>query len=87
MATSENPFPEKLKQNKQSYVSGIKKSVVGSSHSNQPPLYYDDTINASLVRSTEQDMLFDSSHELSSARSGLTGSSSQTFRDTQIDTL
>ena len=75
MATSENPFPEKTKQKKHSYVSGIKKSVVGSSSSAQQPLYYDDTINASIARSTEQEMHFDNSHELSSARSGLTGSS------------
>ena len=92
MATSDNPFPDKKKQKSQSYVSGIYNTVASSSTPNQQPLYYDDTISASMVR-TGDDMAFESqdgkseSEDRSSHRSGLTGSSTSTFRDTQIDQL
>jgi hypothetical protein len=59
--------------------------VVGSSQSTQPPLYYDDTITASIARAQETEMHFEPTDCQSS--SGRTGSSASTFRDTQIDAL
>ena len=86
MATSENPFPpEKLARKQKSgnsYYSGM-----GSS-AKQPmtPLYYEETINASISRNDE--MSFESQEQKSqSERSGNTCSSHTTFRDTQIDEL
>ena len=57
MATSQNPFPDKSAQklkSKNAYYTGI----VGAVKYNAPPLYYDETINASMSRNEE--MSFDS---------------------------
>lgn len=82
MATAENPFPDKKSQRlKQSYVSGIYNTVAASAQP-QIPLYFDETIAASNQKVNFEEMVFD--HE-SSLRSGKSGSSSTTFRDTQVD--
>ena len=60
MATAENPFPEKKSSKKQSYVAGIYNTVGGSAAPTQTPLYYDDTIRASLqIVQSEGEMSFD----------------------------
>lgn len=87
MATPENPFPDKKKQKSHSYVSGIYNTVASSSTPAQTPLYYDDTLTAALHR-TGDDMAFESQDGASdSHKSGLTVSSTTTFRDTQIDQI
>jgi len=87
MATPENPFPDKKKQKSQSYVSGIYKTVAATSTPVQTPLYYDDTLVVALNR-TGDDLAFESQDgDSESQRSGLTGSSTTTFRDTQINQL
>jgi hypothetical protein len=57
MATSENPFPDKLTR-KQKSGSSYYSSMVSSTKVPMTPLYYEETINASISRN--DDMSFDS---------------------------
>jgi len=60
MATPDNPFPDKKShRSKQSYVTGIYNTVGGASTPNQTPLYYDETINASLHKANGEEMSFE----------------------------
>lgn len=90
MATPENPFPDQSKQKKSSYVS----SLYSGQTQPQTPLYFSETITASIAKATGDDqMSFDNGalheEEKSSVQSsyGVSVSSSTTFRDTQIDQL
>jgi hypothetical protein len=82
MATAENPFPQTQKKKK-----GM---IYGSSEPKETPLYYEDTVKAFQAQLGDE-MAFahesngsdqEQSSRNSSRRSGLTGASTSTFRDT-----
>jgi hypothetical protein len=88
MATPENPFPDQTKQKKSSYVS----SLYSGQSQPQTPLYFSETITASIAKATGDDQMSFDSHEeekssVQSSSFGVSVSSSTTFRDTQIDQL
>ena len=59
MATSENPFPVSAKSDRKQKSSGsYYAGIVSASKQPVPPLYYEETINASMSRNEE--MSFDS---------------------------
>ena len=78
MATYDNPFPEKVNNKSKTKSSIYYAGMVGGGKGIESALYFEETINTSVLRNEEMSFN-DQDNASSSIRSGL---SQSTFRDT-----